>query len=146
MRTCLKLIGIYIYIYIHIHTHTHTHTHTSSVILTLYLLDVKKVLLWSLQDVMDFASSLGYRLEFFNFSNKMKFHEDLVGLKKLGVSYCFFCRWCLKMLFAKMSHFFYFRQFAAEEREEADFKMTLIVGASENIWNTYRLTTCTSTV
>jgi hypothetical protein len=43
-----------------------------------------------------------------------------------------------------MSHFLYFRQFAAEECEEADFTMTLIFGASENIWNMYCLTTCAS--
>ena len=31
---------------------------------------------------MHCAISLGYGLGFFNFSNKMKFDEDLVGLKK----------------------------------------------------------------
>jgi len=138
MRTCLKLTGIYIYIY--------THINTSSVILTRYLLDVRKSITSEFARRHAFCKSLGKRLAFFNFSNKMKFHEDLVGLKKTwGVILFFFRRWCLKMLSAKMLHFLYFRQFAAEECKEADFTMALIFGASENIWNTYRLTTCTST-
>jgi hypothetical protein len=66
--------------------------YTGNVMITRYLLDVRKKYYngKSLKDVMHFASSLGYRLGFFNFSNKMKFHEDLLGLKKTWSVLLFF--------------------------------------------------------
>jgi len=85
---------------------------------------------------MHFTCSLGYRLPFFNFSNKMKFHEDLISLKKTWGVILFFLSLMFVDTVCKTSHFLYIRQLAAEECEEADLTMALIFGASENILNT----------
>jgi hypothetical protein len=84
MKTCIKVIGIYICMCVYKYIYMYICTGTSSVILTRDLPDVRKIYYngSSLQDGRHFTSSLGYRLAFFNFSNNMRFHEDLMGFKK----------------------------------------------------------------